>query len=103
MQTSGSSWPSVCERSKTGTGLKPRITLVVSSASAVLVRVGLVDHRGEDPDALLALADEAVQLAPGVVPGDPSGVGALQHDEQRVVEAVVMEAALHVEPVLPAL
>ena len=104
MQTSGSSWPSVCERSKTGTGLKPRMTrLVVVVLGALVVGVGLVDHRRENPDALLALADEAVQLAPGVVPGDPGGVGALQHDEQRVVEAVVVEPALHGEPVLPAL
>jgi hypothetical protein len=64
--------------------------------------VGLVDHRGEDPDALLALAHEAVKVAPCVVAGDAGGVGSLRHDEQRVVEAVVVEAALNGEPVLPS-
>ena len=104
VQTSGSSAPSVWETSKTGTALKPRMTLVGSSACGASVSgVGLVDHRSQDPDALLALADEAVELAPGVEPGDPSGVGPLTQDQQRVVEAVTVEAALHGEPLLPAL
>ena len=63
----------------------------------------LVDHRGENPDGLLSLADEAVHLPPGVEAGDPCRLVALGCDEEHVAEAVAVKAALEVEVVLPVL
>lgn len=47
--------------------------------------------------AFLPLLHVAFHLEPAVVPGDPSSVGTLEHDQQRVEGAVVVEAGLNVE------
>src|SRR5579875_3864107 len=63
----------------------------------------LVDHGGEDPDGRLSLADEAVQLPPGVEACHLSCFVALSSDEQHVVERVTVELRLEVEVALPLL
>ena len=50
------------------------------------------EHRGDDGDALLALADLPAESLPRLVAGDPRGVGALRQDQHDVAEAVLVEA-----------
>jgi len=67
-----------------------------SARAARLFAAGvlLVDpagDRGEDLDALLAVADLPAQGLPGPVAGDVAGIGALSPDREGVVQGVVMK------------
>ena len=62
-----------------------------------------VDERSENPDCPFSLADEAVELAPGVEPRDLGCFRALSGDEENVPEAVVMKATLEGEVSPPLL
>src|SRR4051794_10918249 len=55
------------------------------------------DNRCEDYDALLALAHEPIQRAPGVESGHACRRRALTRDQADVVKAVAMEARHRVE------
>ncbi len=69
---------------------------------AVLVLDLAVAHRRKDPDAALALADLAAELAlPVGVAGDGCSVRHLHRDEQRVVGGVSVEPRHHLEVALP--
>jgi len=58
---------------------------------------------GREPDGLLTLADEAIELPPGVEACHPSCLVALGGNEENVPKAVVVKAALEVEVALPFL
>lgn len=62
----------------------------------VVVRLG-----GKNPDGLLSLAGEPSVLIPGVEPGNVRGFVSLLSDEDDVVQAVAVEAALAVEVAPP--
>jgi hypothetical protein len=83
-----------------------RHELEASDDPIVLAVLGvgvLVDHGGENPDGLLTLADEAIELPPGVEACHPSCLVALGGNEENVPKAVVVKAALEVEVALPFL
>ena len=65
----------------------------------IVASPGGIDTGGQDGDAALAGEDVAVELAPGVEPGDVGCVGTLQRDQEGVGEAVSIEAALNVDSV----
>ena len=69
------------------------LTLCLAICSAVPP----VDHGSEDPDGLLACTDEAVELAPGLETRHLGRLVTLRGDEEHVVEAVAVEAALELQ------
>ena len=70
-------------------------------ARVLFVNGHAADHRGDDCDAFLALADVPAQPKPRVEAGDLCCLGPLQSDEERIPKAVAMKAALNVEPCQP--
>src|ERR1700722_15749953 len=80
--------------------------LEASDNPIILAALGispLVQHRGENPDGLFSLADEAIHRPPSVESCYPSRRGALGGDEERVPVGVTVKSALEAQVTLPIL